>query len=331
MPKKAIVVVFIFKSTRILCLEHARTHAFGVGRQTQLAAVGWVLFICILMSCCLRILPFVLVLVFLDVPLCFLCWVVFCLLACSFSMFVLLGWCLSFCRALSCIVQKRGKGGGVSRPAATPPVSSHPRDRRTQPGLAGSRMRDTDEVARLQHTSSRANSSSRRLASFALFAAGRVSAALGEGGRWGKREVFGRSSGKEVRRGEWFLRGKEGLEKSGGGLREDLGCTAKQQQVDRVARRSERELRGQPRLVNGGKCTRRVPARCPRAEDVARRRSLAFCVGRNLRTHIQEQHILSGIPILPSHRSRESLVNHTPVRCAVSSSGLCVVKYSPCA
>ena len=27
------------------CLEHARTHAFGVGRQTQLVAVGWVLFI----------------------------------------------------------------------------------------------------------------------------------------------------------------------------------------------------------------------------------------------------------------------------------------------
>ena len=41
----AIVVVFIFKSTRVLCLEHARTHAFGVGRQTQLVAVGWVLFI----------------------------------------------------------------------------------------------------------------------------------------------------------------------------------------------------------------------------------------------------------------------------------------------
>ena len=38
-------------------------------------------------------------------------------------------------------------------------------------------------------------------------------------------------------------------------LAEDLG-TAKQQQVDRVARRSERELRGQPRLLNCGKGTR---------------------------------------------------------------------------
>ena len=41
----AIVVVFIFKGTRVLFSEHARTHAFGVGRQTQLVAVGWVLFI----------------------------------------------------------------------------------------------------------------------------------------------------------------------------------------------------------------------------------------------------------------------------------------------
>ena len=67
------------------------------------------------------------------------------------------------------------------------------------------------------------------------------------GGRklWGgEHEVFGRSSGKEVRRGEWVLRGKVGLESStdtcvcGG-----TACTTKQQLVDGVARSSERELR----------------------------------------------------------------------------------------
>ena len=59
-------------------------------------------------------------------------------------------------------------------------------------------------------------------------------------------------------------------------LAEDLGCTAKQQQVDRVARRSERELQGQPRLLHCGKGTRRVPARSPRPEDAARRVPICF-------------------------------------------------------
>eukprot|EP00754_Rhynchopus_humris_P031214 Rhum_TRINITY_DN15324_c1_g1::Rhum_TRINITY_DN15324_c1_g1_i1::g.151347::m.151347 len=69
----------------------------------------------------------------------------------------------------------------------------------------------------------------------------------------GKREVFCRRE-----------------KRSGGALREDLRRTAKQQQVHRVAWRSGRDPRGQPRRLHCG-CTRRVPESWrPRAEGGAR-------------------------------------------------------------
>ena len=117
-------VSFVAAIPVALFLEHARTHAFGVGRQTQLAAVVCVL--SFVFVCCVACLfcPSFLSLVFFGYPSLFLVLrEVLCLLACSFSMFVLFGWCLSFLSRVVLHRIKRGKGGGGSRPAATPPVS----------------------------------------------------------------------------------------------------------------------------------------------------------------------------------------------------------------
>ena len=153
-------------------LFRARADTCVRGGTTNSTGCGWMGAFHFRVStfCCLLILPFVLVLVFLWMSLfvscaewSFVCWcVLFRCLSCLVGVFL-------FCRALSCIVQKRGKGGGGSRPAATPPVSSHPRDRRTQPGLAGvTNARHRRGRTTPAHESS-ANSSSGRLASFALF------------------------------------------------------------------------------------------------------------------------------------------------------------------
>ena len=134
----AIVVVFIFKGTRVLFSEHARTHAFGVGRQTQLVAVGWVLFIFVFLCfvACLFC-PSFLSLSFFGCPSLFLVLSGRLFAGVFFFDVCLVGWCLSFLSRVVLHRTKKGKGGGGSRPASTPPVSSHPRDRRTQPGLAG--------------------------------------------------------------------------------------------------------------------------------------------------------------------------------------------------
>ena len=170
------------------CLEHARAHAFGVGRQTQLVAVGWVLFIFMFLcfvacSFC----PSFLSLSFFGCPSLFLV-LSGLLFAGVFFFDVCLVWLVSFFFVARCPAsyKKGGKGEGavarrlLLRFRLTLGTEGPNRD------LRGSRMRDTDEVARLQHTSPRQTAAADGWLPSLSSAPGRVSAALGVGGRWGE-------------------------------------------------------------------------------------------------------------------------------------------------
>ena len=110
-----------------LFLEHARTHAFGVGRQTKLVAVVWVLsFVFVCCVACLFCPSFLSFWISLFVSL-----EVFCLPVCSFSMFVLFGWCLSFLLRVCGGKGERGRGqspGGYSSGFVSPGTEGPNRD-----------------------------------------------------------------------------------------------------------------------------------------------------------------------------------------------------------